>query len=390
MPFQSVEQGIKAIQAGNHAEGARLLRIALRDTTEITGKMRAVALVWLAETMTTPDQKIQCYKDALVADPGNAEIQQRMAALMMSNLPPAQDTPIIPMPPVQTPAPVSAQTVAPMATPAAQTPAARGGTGPLPGFYRTVGVYGGRNGPGTGFFVALQGLLVTTRYVVGGLEHLTVMLDGGQTLPGRVVRSYPDMDMALVQVNLALNKLLPITPTPMLPDGMPLMAISHSGRAMNGAYAATKRDMPVHWFATTIKQVADAGGDPIFDDRNYLVGMLTRNISHTSGYIFGLHIASIQRSVDNYIQELRLDPNRVYCPSCGYLSRASNVGAFYCEVCGGTLPFAQEVTRFPIPQAEVFYGENMHTPCRHCGSRLGYYNGRCLRCGNELNAPVRK
>ena len=94
MPFRSMEQGIKAVQEGKLEEGARLLRIALRDEA-LSGKLRAVALTWLAETSTDPDHKTRCYKEALEADPGNTDVTQRMAYLLSSQLPPKQ-TPLPP------------------------------------------------------------------------------------------------------------------------------------------------------------------------------------------------------------------------------------------------------------------------------------------------------
>ena len=54
-------------------------------------------------------------------------------------------------------------------------------------FYRTVGVLGGRNGPGTAFFINQQGLLATTRFVVGGLTRVTIALESAQMIPGQVL-----------------------------------------------------------------------------------------------------------------------------------------------------------------------------------------------------------
>jgi hypothetical protein len=399
MPFLSMEQGIKAIQAGNRVEGARLLRIALKSD-QLTGRLRAVTLLWLAETSDDRDQKIACYKDALVADPGNPDAQHRLAVLMAAQLPPTPPPQVAaPPPPTRADtgplnpnyAPVTGQTPLPgQMQPMTQT--GRPGTGALGSgvFYRTLGVLDGPNGPATAFFVNPNGLLATSRFAVGGVENVTIALDGARSTVGQIVRAFPDLDVALIYVDIVVSKLLPTSPSPTIPDNMALTAISHNGRAMSGNKPATKRDLGAQWFPTTIRELADAGGNPVFDDRNYLVGMLTHNMSRTSGYVFGLHITAIYKCVDHYLHETRLDANRVYCPNCGFLSRAPNFGAFYCEICGSVLPFARDSTRFPMPQADTFYGENMHTACRHCGSRLGYYNGRCLRCGNELNPSTKK
>lgn len=409
MPFRSMEQGISAVQAGNLEEGARLLRIALKDTA-LTGQLRAVALMWLAETSPDPQHKLTCYKEALAADPGNQDVNQRMALLLSTQLPkehaPAPQSAPQSAPQAQAAPPPPASNPPPPATipgmppsqpqpqqPAAYTPMAAQQPQQPPGtqysggaFFRTVGVVGGPNGTGTAFFVAHTGLLATSRYVVGGVEQLTIALDTGRSVPGRVVRAYPELDLAFVQVDIQVSNLLPVAPQFYLPDDARLTAVAHNGKVMSGQRRATKRELAAHWIPTTINRLEDAGGDPLFDERNYLVGMLTHNLSRSSGYFYGLQITSILKALEAYSQEMAQDNQRAYCPCCGYASRAPGVRLFYCEVCGGTLPYAQQVTRFPVPQAANFYGDNTQRECPHCGSRIGYYNGACLRCGGEIKA----
>lgn len=407
MPFRSIDQGVKAIQAGNLSEGARLLRIALKDPA-VTGEVRAVALLWLAETSAEREFKVSCYNEALAADPSNENVRQRLAYLLATQLPPE------PTPPSAAPYVANPQSpagyVQPNITPPAMNPVVTGHTPPygmtppanitpVPGmvtspqtpmFFRTVGIIDGPNGPGTAFFVQQNGLLATTRYVVGGMENITIALDTGRGIPGRVVRSFPDLDIALIQVDIAVSSLLPITPLPTLPEDARLTAVANNGKVMSGQKRATKSGVPAPWFPTTINKAADAGGNPIFDERNYLVGMLTRNASRSSGYLYALHISALYKCVETYTQENSLDSSRTYCRSCGFSSRAVSFGGFYCEMCGSTLSYAMELTRFPVNQAAAFYGETMHAPCRHCGARAGYYNGACLRCGGLLNPPTKR
>jgi S1-C subfamily serine protease len=55
-------------------------------------------------------------------------------------------------------------------------------------------------GRGTGFFVTSD-LLVTNAHVVQGQSFVTVRLAGGRTLQGRVERSSPDLDLAVVRTS---------------------------------------------------------------------------------------------------------------------------------------------------------------------------------------------
>jgi hypothetical protein len=410
MPFREIEQGIAAIQAGQREEGARLLRIGLRNEL-VTGNVRAVALIWLAETADDRSFKVNCYNDALVADPTNEHARQRLAALLAATLPqppapPAsQPTPQAPQPSSIYTTPVPAASYPPP-PPVAASPqnyhAATGNTPttPMPTFTSpaanptnapqptpsiiVVGVIGGPNGAGSAFFVTRDGLLATTRFVVGSKEFVTVEVESGRQVSGRVVRSFAELDLAFVSIGHITVDMLPITPLSYVPDNQPLVAVASNGQKITGRQRPTKRLLAQQWFPTTFEQLADAGGCPILDERNYLVGMMTRNASRSSTHLFGVHIMTILRAVEFYVNEMRSDPNRVYCPGCGGLSRAPSVRGFYCEMCGCVLPHARETTRFHVPQADALYGENNVMACPHCGSRSGFHADRCLRCGGTM------
>ncbi|MBC7810927.1 MAG: serine protease [Burkholderiales bacterium] len=370
MVFRSLEQGIAAIQAGNAGEGARLIRISLKKE-ELPANIRAVAYLWLAETNTDFEHKRTCFNDALKADPTNPDVQQRLAALLAAQLPPPPMSPIAPPPP-------------PMSIPEAPPMSSTRGA-PRPTVVNTnmaVGILGGPNGLGTAFFVAPNGLLATSRYVVGGLESLTVETQPGQRIPGRVVRSFPDMDLALVQIDLIRENTVPQFGVYQIAENAPLTALVYGGAPLAGRRRTTRRLMEEHWFPTSFVDLADAGGNPIVDDNQHILGMLTKNASRTSEYVYGLHIGMIRKCVESYLWELRGGPNRAYCPCCGSLSQAGAMGFFYCEVCGATLPQSTSIARRPIAQAEAFYDPGqVRCPHPDCSSRAGFHNGVCLRCG---------
>ena len=172
---------------------------------------------------------------------------------------------------------------------------------------------------------------------------------------------------------------LPITPQPRVPDDAPLAIYPYGRQPLPGAQRPTKRALAAHWIPTTYTQLGDVGGAPVFDQQQYLVGMMTGNTSRNSGHAYVLHIAAIRARLQGYLDELRSEA-RAYCPSCGANSRAGGAGFYYCEACGGMMPRAQYVTRQPLPQAEYYYGVS-GIRCTQCGSQSGMYNGKCLRCG---------
>lgn len=256
----------------------------------------------------------------------------------------------------------------------------------LPQVQRSVGILGGPNGRGTGFFVSRDGLIATTRYVVGGEERVKIELLTGQNLEGRVVRSFPDIDLAFVQVNVQLSHLLAITQSSVLVDNAPLIAVTHTGDALRTTKRATKSALAPYWIPTVINHLKDAGGNPIFDAQNALVGMLTKNAGRSSGYMFGLHIHKIYQMIEQYLQEKQRNAGQssAYCNACGIQSRAPSFGGFFCENCGNTLSYAIDLRRYPQPNLSGLYGENMQRPCPNCASQVGFYNGKCLRCGFNL------
>lgn len=433
--YDNVKQGVDAIKRGNKGEGERLLRYVLQKP-ELGGKLRAQACNWLAVAVDDPDEKFRCYQNALQADPGNKHASEQLNRL----IPPPEEPPIPDPQPAQPNQggqwdlpPLNADDLvndssrnysqgtsqynvpfSPQAGPS--NPQA----GPIPGaynnspanpyqqaagvqptipmqgqgmqpanssgaFHRTVTIVGGPNGLGTGFFVLQNGLVATTRFVVSAMEAVVVELEPGRRVEGRVVRAFPELDLTFIDTGVRVPQLLTPTSQSYIPDNMPLTALNHDGRVMSGQRRATQADIRPDWFPTTISQALDAGGNPVFDDRNYLVGMLTRNANRTSSYLFGLHIAAIYRCVERYMQEVNSGVQRVFCPTCGYLSQAQNAGGFYCEMCGGVLPHARDMDRYPLtqPQLESIFGETNNRPCRFCGARAGYSDNRCLRCGRD-------
>jgi hypothetical protein len=357
MPYRVLQQGIEAIQGGSTSEGLRLIRIAVKDDG-LSADLKAVGWLWLAEYAPDVTAKRALYNKAIAADPSNPDARQRLARLLSPTAPAASAT-----------APLEA-TPAPSAAPA---------SGTINIADHVASIIGGPRGAGTAFFVSGDGLLATTRTVTGGRDHVTVDLHSGRQVNGVVVRSFPELDLALVRIDAAPPFLLPIIPEQRIPDEAPLWVFHYSGEGMEGSQRPTRRVLAAHWIPTTFKALQDAGGGLLFDGRGLLAGMITRSTSQTSDYFYGLNIYAIRAAVERYHVE-QVNVRRTYCPACGSASAAGGAGQFYCEVCGTTLPAAQNIARYPVPQAAAYY-ERGTARCVACGSAAGIYSGRCLRCG---------
>jgi hypothetical protein len=425
MTVHNLQTAIDLVKAGNRTEGARLLRFVLRDN-DLTPEQRASAWLWLAKTTDVIDEQISYYQSVLQIVPNHPEARHHLQELTKANLPPIPPTipevsPPPPPPPPRLPEerekPIPPTTwtqpvrqVKPsvetstvravgyndLSTPTTPTDLGRpvekptsqieAGQGAVQGtLHRTVGISNGSNIEGTGFFVSLDGIVATTRHVVGGGNtRVYYEVSGGRREQGVVVRSFPQFDLAFVQTQLKLTQLLPMSDADNIPDNMPLTVITYSKRSTNGHKRATTSTFKREWFPTTFDVLGDAGGNPVFDERGILVGMLTANASRTAPYVFGLHISVILSLLEQYQRERTANPKAPYCGSCGCLSVAGSQGGFYCEHCGAILSHAQTGRqRFVIPEMTKLYGETIEPPCLMCGSTSGKHNGKCLRCGYQ-------
>lgn len=250
---------------------------------------------------------------------------------------------------------------------------------------RTVGITGGGGGAGTGFFVTLDGIVATTRHIVGGAREVTIQLLDGRSTQGQVVRAFPAFDLALIQTNVQLIRLMNVLQQPTIPDNTNMVAVTHSGQGLRTAKRRSANNIGTHWFPTLINKLMDEGGNPMFNERNVLVGMLTKNASRASGYMYGMHIHKIYECVDQYVYEKGqvADRQTIYCNSCGIISVAPSYRGFFCEHCGIKHPYVEDNMLEPQPSLAGLYGEN-DRPCQNCGSQVGIYNGACLRCGAEI------
>lgn len=378
-----LHMGITALQAGSTVEGIRLIRIALKGTgtqgSGLPAQLRAIAYLWLAEAHTDdPAARRQYLALAVQADPTNTDARARLAA----DIAPASPPPPAPQTTSQTVAAVPPPAYVPAAPPQVYTPPpAQAASAPVaPGQVNVADyvarIIGGPAGVGTGIFVA-EGIIATTRHITGSTERLMAEVYGVPQMPALVVRAFPELDLAFLRVEHRVPGMLPITPLPRVPDDAVLTAVSYAGDMIEGQQRPTRRALAAHWIPTTLTRLPDAGGDPIFDDQLYLVGLMTDNTSRTSDHRYGLHITAIRRALETWLAEAR--ERRAYCPTCGASSRAGAAGLHYCETCGGVMPAARSAVRVPQTGTELYYPRG--AMCAACRGEIGFYGGHCLRCG---------
>lgn len=68
-----------------------------------------------------------------------------------------------------------------------------------------------RHGAGSGFVWDQEGNIVTNNHVVANADKIDVVFDDGTTVPAEVVGTDPDSDLAVIKVDVAADKLQPVT-----------------------------------------------------------------------------------------------------------------------------------------------------------------------------------
>jgi hypothetical protein len=349
MSQQAIQQGIAALQAGDTPRGEQLLRQGLADTS-LPGPLRAVGYMWLATTNPHPPFQIQCYQLAVQADPTNPEAQKRLDALrQQAQQPPPPAVPLPPDPTTTTAPPTATRPPRPPTTPAHQP-------GEAPQLWE-FSVEGGPNGIGTAFMVVRDGLLATTRYVVGAATEVVVTNRAGHPVEAKVVRSYPAYDLAFIRTRITVPSLRDMTPATIVKPGTPLIADDYTERQEHSRCRDVRSKLPPGWIPTAFDNTLPRSfnGAPLIDDRGDLVGMLTRNEARNAERLYGLHISVIRRKIEAYYTEIQAEVETMYCGACGNLSAAGAAGLYYCESCGATLPFAERTRRTPHPDAALYY-----------------------------------
>ena len=354
-------RAIELMKTGDLQPAVALLQQAV-DDPDLDEHGRAVACIWLAETQDDVGFKIGCLRQALRHEPGNPQIQQKLDQLHAR--PHSSDTQVY-----------RSQHQQRQAVCLAKAPL-------------VLGIAGGANGRGSGIFVNREGLVATTATVVGSTLAVSIVCGDSQAIAGQVIRRYPESDLALIQSPVALESLEALERLPAVIASEAVTAVAHSGTKIRGTVQDVADGARQGWLRTDIldAMTPDAGGNPLYDSRGHVLGLLTRNTDHATGMAWAISLSHILTLAEQNLQECRLLPNSATCGSCGCLTHAQHYGGRYCETCGARL----SPTGVPMMDPPDFerlaqiYGENQSRPCPHCAAHAGYYAGLCLRCSHEL------
>lgn len=234
-------------------------------------------------------------------------------------------------------------------------------------------VYGvkGALGITTAFYVDQRGLMATSRSALGSRQIAMLVSKSDREYQVRVVRSYPEYDLAFLRRNENIHRLTPQSDQPIYGQNAPLIVRDYLEKEMRGMVHNQTfiKESDRYWISTNITHQMPSSfiGSPIYNAQGDVVGMMTRTMNRKEGLLYGLHIGIIQKLRNEYFQEIK-EPQHVYCGKCGSLSRAGYEDMLYCEVCGGIFPQHEHKQRvFYQHDAEryaTYYHERIQKPTK--------------------------
>lgn len=170
------------------------------------------------------------------------------------------------------------------------------------------------NSSGTGMIVDGNGNILTNEHVVEGATSVTVRLNGGRTLQGRVVATDPDRDLAIVRVQSANLPTVKFGDSNALQIGEDVVAMgfalnlpgeaSVSRGVVSGVRPATRTDLK--YVQTDASVNPGNSGGPLLNTRGEVVGIVTSRITSdagrpVTGISLAIAISSAKPTIDRLI-----------------------------------------------------------------------------------------
>jgi len=169
----------------------------------------------------------------------------------------------------------------------------------------------GQAGAGTGIVLTADGLVLTNAHVIAGLNEIQVGLFGGQRAPARLVGSFPESDIALIQVE-GETDLVPaeLGSSAGLQVGEEVTAI---GNALNlggrptvtrGIVSALDRSLSAQGITLSNLIQTDAAinpgnsGGPLVNAAGQVVGVNTAIIGDAQNIGFSIEIDTVKPLID--------------------------------------------------------------------------------------------
>jgi serine protease Do len=171
-----------------------------------------------------------------------------------------------------------------------------------------------RRGLGSGFVIDQNGYIVTNHHVVDGAQTIEVAFDSGRTLPGKVVGTDPETDLALIKVEATGLPTLALGRSTELKVGEPVMAIGNpfglDHTVTVGVISGTSRVIGAGRYDDFLQTDAAINpgnsGGPLINTRGQVVGIAAAIASQGGGFQ-GVGFAIPMDLAQPIVQQLRAE-----------------------------------------------------------------------------------
>jgi Do/DeqQ family serine protease len=170
-----------------------------------------------------------------------------------------------------------------------------------------------QSGTGSGFILDAKGQIVTNAHVVEGVDDVTVTLNDGRTLPGKVVGRDPVTDVAVVKVDQDNLPTVSLGNSDNLKPGEWAIAIGNplglDNTVTTGIISATGRssrqvgipDKQVRFIQTDAAINPGNSGGPLLDQNGNAIGMNTAIVQGAQGLGFAIPINTVKQIVQQLV-----------------------------------------------------------------------------------------
>ncbi len=169
---------------------------------------------------------------------------------------------------------------------------------------------------GAGVILHNSGVIVTNAHIVGNAQQVRVLLADNQKLNAKVVRFAPDLDLALLKIDVPLllpavvladssqiilrEEIFTVGSSPLLKESITAGKITGLASSRSGAYSNSyESDL----FQTSMNIYKGDSGGPLFNRKGQLVGLMTAKLLSRDNSSFAVSSNKIRRYLIAYLRE---------------------------------------------------------------------------------------
>ncbi len=157
---------------------------------------------------------------------------------------------------------------------------------------------------GAGFFVSVEGLILTNKHVIGLADSFTVRTHDEGLYTAEFVAASSDFDLALITSDCRAEHLLTANPNVPVSEGQSVYALGHPHglrfSVSRGVVSSADREIDnAHYVQTDVAINPGNSGGPLIDESGRLVGVNTIKWRDSEGLGFALSV----RHVEEFLRE---------------------------------------------------------------------------------------